>query len=82
MNFINHLPVTATEGIIDDIKIQWTINGTMNLPGNAGYYKTDLAEMKRATEYLAHSCVKRLGKTRVRIVGSFHKTTTSRTTHE
>ncbi|EEH33962.1 hypothetical protein PAAG_05011 [Paracoccidioides lutzii Pb01] len=82
MSFPNHLPADSYEGTIDGITVKWGPNAITNLPDNAKVFKVDQAALKDATEQVAYASAKRLGKTGVRIMGSFHNTTTVTATGE
>ncbi|EEH48780.1 uncharacterized protein PADG_04859 [Paracoccidioides brasiliensis Pb18] len=82
MSFPNHLPADSYEGTIDGITVKWGPNAITHLPCNAKVFKVDQAALKGATEQMAHASAKRLGKTGVRIMGSFRNTTTITTAGE
>ncbi|GIK02943.1 hypothetical protein Aspvir_007008 [Aspergillus viridinutans] len=82
MSFPNRLPTGSYEGTIDGVTIKWGPNAITHLPDDAKVFNVDQAALKGATEHIAHASAKRLGKTGVRILGSFHNTTTVTATGE
>ncbi|KAG5290291.1 hypothetical protein I7I48_09875 [Histoplasma ohiense] len=82
MSFPNCLPADSYEGTIDDITIKWGPSAISNLAENAKLFQVEQTSLEGATEHVAQASAKRLGKIGVRILGSFHNTTTVTATGE
>ncbi|KAK2798276.1 hypothetical protein FQN50_008881 [Emmonsiellopsis sp. PD_5] len=76
MAYPNRLAEHSYEGHIDGIHVEWADNAKTRLDEKAKDLRGNPTTAKAATEHLAHSCAKRLGKDRIRILGTFHNTTT------
>ncbi|KAL2813009.1 hypothetical protein BJX63DRAFT_432297 [Aspergillus granulosus] len=74
------LPTTSYEGNIDGVSIMWSSNAIDRIPINAVSVDVDQLALKSVTERVALASAKRLNKTKVKILGTFHKTTTIRST--
>ncbi|KAL4788780.1 hypothetical protein BDV19DRAFT_77872 [Aspergillus venezuelensis] len=78
MAHTNHLPQNIWEGAVDGITINWHPNAKKRLEEHAEDLDAEAEALKHATEHFAHACAKRLGKTSLKIIGSFHLSTTLR----
>ncbi|KAJ6185114.1 hypothetical protein N7519_006415 [Penicillium mononematosum] len=74
------IPSNAYTGTIDGVGVSWGENAANNLLSNANNYNVDRDLLKGITETVAAGCANRIGKKSVKILGSFHDTTTSRAT--
>lgn len=68
MSFPNCLAADVYEAKIGDILIQWGPNAKANLSADAQAIDVNEADMKAATEHLAHASAERLGKTKAKIL--------------
>ncbi|KAK2756952.1 hypothetical protein FQN54_004920 [Arachnomyces sp. PD_36] len=76
MSFPNCLAADCYEGDINGIGLEWADNAKSRLPEHASQRGLNATPVKALTEHLAHSTAVRLGKNRVRIMGTLHDTTT------
>ncbi|KAJ5371599.1 hypothetical protein N7517_003605 [Penicillium concentricum] len=77
MSLVNTIPAESYLGTIGGISVSWNPNAITNLPANAEAYRVELKALKSTTETVAVACARRIRKTSVRILGSFHDSTTN-----